>query len=92
MEVLRNAYAILVGKPEGRRPLGRPGLKWEVILEWQRRWEGCRLGSSDSGRGQAAGCCQHGNETLDSIKDGEFLDKMSQCQLLKQGSAPCSLL
>jgi hypothetical protein len=24
----RNAYRILVGKPEGRRPLGRPRLKW----------------------------------------------------------------
>jgi hypothetical protein len=27
----RNAYRILVGKPEGKRPLGRPILKW--ILE-----------------------------------------------------------
>jgi hypothetical protein len=24
----RNAYRILVGKPEGKRPLGRPRLKW----------------------------------------------------------------
>jgi hypothetical protein len=24
----RNAYRILVGKPEGRRPLGRPRSKW----------------------------------------------------------------
>jgi hypothetical protein len=24
----RNAYKILVGKPEGRRPLGRPRRKW----------------------------------------------------------------
>jgi hypothetical protein len=24
----RNAYRILVGKPEGRRPLGRPRLRW----------------------------------------------------------------
>jgi hypothetical protein len=23
-----NAYRILVGKPEGKRPLGRPGCKW----------------------------------------------------------------
>jgi hypothetical protein len=26
----RNAYRILVGKPEGKRPLGRPRRKWEV--------------------------------------------------------------
>jgi hypothetical protein len=25
----RNAYRILVGKPEGKRPLGRPRHKWE---------------------------------------------------------------
>jgi hypothetical protein len=24
----RNAYRILVGKPEGKRPLGRPGRRW----------------------------------------------------------------
>jgi hypothetical protein len=24
----RNAYRILMGKPEGRRPLGRPRRKW----------------------------------------------------------------
>jgi hypothetical protein len=25
----RGAYRILVGRPEGRRPLGRPRLRWE---------------------------------------------------------------
>jgi hypothetical protein len=25
----RNAYMILVGKPEGKRPLGRPIHRWE---------------------------------------------------------------
>jgi hypothetical protein len=25
----RGAYRILVGRPEGRRPLGRPGCRWE---------------------------------------------------------------
>jgi hypothetical protein len=24
----QNAYGILVGKPEGKRPLGRPGHRW----------------------------------------------------------------
>jgi hypothetical protein len=27
-EYLRNAYRILVGKPEGKRPLGRPRRRW----------------------------------------------------------------
>jgi hypothetical protein len=25
----RNAYRIFVGKPEGKRPLGRPSRRWE---------------------------------------------------------------
>jgi hypothetical protein len=25
----RGAYRILVGRPEGRRPLGKPGRRWE---------------------------------------------------------------
>jgi hypothetical protein len=29
MGKMRNAYKILVGKPEGKRPLGRPRLGWE---------------------------------------------------------------
>jgi hypothetical protein len=29
MEEKRGAYRILVGKPEGRRPLGRPRRRWE---------------------------------------------------------------
>jgi hypothetical protein len=30
----RNAYRMLVGKPEGKRPLGRPEIKWGIILKW----------------------------------------------------------
>jgi hypothetical protein len=26
---MRNAYKILVGKPEGKKPLGRPSRRWE---------------------------------------------------------------
>jgi hypothetical protein len=29
LEEKRNAYRILVGKPEGKRPLGRPRHRWE---------------------------------------------------------------
>jgi hypothetical protein len=40
MEENRNAYRILVGKPEGKRPLGRPRHRWVDIkmdlreVEW----------------------------------------------------------
>jgi hypothetical protein len=37
----RNAYRLLVGKPEGKRPLGRPRRRWWVILGWiSERWDG----------------------------------------------------
>jgi hypothetical protein len=29
----RNAYKLLVGKPEGRRSLGRPRRRWGIILK-----------------------------------------------------------
>jgi hypothetical protein len=30
----KNAYRILVGKPEGKRPLGRPKRGAWIILKW----------------------------------------------------------
>jgi hypothetical protein len=37
-----------------------------------------------------AGSCEHGNEFPGSIRGGEFVDKLSNCQLLKKNSALCS--
>ena len=34
MEKSRNAYRVLVGKPKGKRPLGRPRLDGRIILKW----------------------------------------------------------
>jgi hypothetical protein len=39
----RNAYRILVGKPEGKRPLGRPRRRWVDNIKMDRRelgWDG----------------------------------------------------
>jgi hypothetical protein len=33
----RNAYRILVGKPEGKRPLGRPRRRWVDNIKMDRR-------------------------------------------------------
>jgi hypothetical protein len=30
----RGVYMVLVGRPECKRPLGRPRRRWEVILSW----------------------------------------------------------
>jgi hypothetical protein len=40
MGEMRNAYKILIGKPEGKRPLVKPRLRWEdnirmENLKWQ---------------------------------------------------------
>jgi len=34
---IRNSYKIFVGKPEGRRPLGRPRCMWEDNTEMDLR-------------------------------------------------------
>ena len=39
-----NAYRILVGKPEGKRPLGRPRRRWEDYIKMDLREVGCDPG------------------------------------------------
>jgi hypothetical protein len=39
---MRNAYNISVGKPEGKRPFGRPRCRWEDTIKMdlkEIRWE-----------------------------------------------------
>jgi hypothetical protein len=50
----RKVYKVLVGKPEGKRPLGRPRRMWEDGIRMDLReiglgGGGCRLDSSGSG-------------------------------------------
>jgi hypothetical protein len=40
---MRNAYKILVGKPEGKRPLGRPRHKCKDNIKVNLRESGCRV-------------------------------------------------
>jgi hypothetical protein len=40
MEQMRNAYQILVGNPEGKRVLGRPGRIWEDTVKLNLKEEG----------------------------------------------------
>jgi hypothetical protein len=43
MGVIRNANSVLVGKPERKRPLGRPRSRWEDNIRMDLRemeWEG----------------------------------------------------
>jgi hypothetical protein len=38
---VRGAYRVLVGKPEGRRPLGRPRRRWEDNIKTDLLEVGC---------------------------------------------------
>ena len=44
MEQARNAYRVLVGKPEGNRPLWRPRRRWEDNIKMDLREIGCDPG------------------------------------------------
>jgi hypothetical protein len=37
----RNAYRILMGKREGKRPLARPRRRWVIIIKMDLREMGC---------------------------------------------------
>jgi hypothetical protein len=52
---MRNAYTILVGKPAGKRPLGRPRRRWEDNIRMDLReidWEGVDWMRLTQGRDQ----------------------------------------
>jgi hypothetical protein len=60
-----NVYKVLVGKPEGKRPLGRPRRRWENGFRMDLReigLGGCGLDSTVSEQGPVAGCCECGDE------------------------------
>jgi hypothetical protein len=42
MEEWRGVYRVLVGKPEGKRPLGRSRHRWEdnIKMDLQEEWTG----------------------------------------------------
>ena len=76
MEEGRDVHKILVGKPEGKRPLGRPRRRWEdnIKTDLQEVGRGCGDWMGLAQDRQVAGACEYGNELSGSIKCGEFLD------------------
>ena len=44
MKKFRNSYRVLMGKPEGMRPLGRPRRRWEDNVKMDLREVGCDPG------------------------------------------------
>jgi hypothetical protein len=39
----RGVYRVLMGKPEGKRPLGRPRHRWEDNIKMDLQEVGCRV-------------------------------------------------
>jgi hypothetical protein len=44
----RDTYRVLVGKPEGKRPLGSPGVDERIILRWIFRKRGVEAWTGSS--------------------------------------------
>jgi len=62
------------GKQRERDHVEHPQIGGRIILRWIiREWDGGHgLDQCGSGEGQVAGTCKCGNESLGSIKSGEF--------------------
>jgi hypothetical protein len=61
---MRNAYKILVAKPEGKRSTGRPKCRCKGNIKMYPKEIGCGLDPSGSGLGSVMGSCEHGSEPL----------------------------
>jgi hypothetical protein len=67
----RDVYRVLVGRPEGKKLLGRPRYRWEHNIKMTLgRWG--KLDSACSGQGQMVGFCEHGNEPSGFIKKAGY--------------------
>jgi hypothetical protein len=73
----RGVYRVLVGKPKGKRPLGRPRRRWEHNIKMDIQEVGCEvmdwIGLVQD-RDRWADPCECGNEPSGVIKHGKFLD------------------
>jgi hypothetical protein len=81
----RNAYRIFVGKPEGKKPLGRQRSGWTDNIKMDRRdigWGGMDWIDLAQDR-PVEGSCEHGNEPSGSIKCWEALEDLAVPQALR---------
>jgi len=85
---------VLVGKPEVKRPPGRPKQRWEDNIKMDLLKVIWGVGhdwidqAQDSDK--VVGTCKHGNERSGTTKCGKFLEKLRTGWLLKRDSGPCS--
>jgi len=73
----KGVHRVLVGKLEGKRPLGRPRCRWEIILRWIfRKWDVSAWTGSiwAQDRDRLRALVNAVMNLRGSIKCGEFLD------------------
>ena len=72
----RGVYRVLLGKPEGRRPLGRTRRRWvdNIRMDLQEVGCGCMDWIGLAQDRQVADACECGYKHSGSVKYGEFLD------------------
>jgi hypothetical protein len=72
----RGVYRVLVGKPDEKRPLGIPRLRWKDSIKIDLQGVGCGgMNCIELVQDrQVADACECGNEPSGSIKCAEFLD------------------
>jgi hypothetical protein len=95
MGEMRNAYNILVGKPEGKRPLGRPRHRWESNIKMdliETEFGGVDWINLAQNRDWWWGSCEHGNEPWDSINEREFLDWLNILLTSRKGLCSMALV
>jgi hypothetical protein len=70
----RGVHRVLVGKPEGKRPQGRPRRRLEDNIRWMfRKWKGV-VGTGWSWlRVGTVGTCEYGEEPSGSKNSWNFL-------------------
>jgi hypothetical protein len=74
----RNSCRIFVGKPERKRPVGRPRRKWlDNIKMCLREMEWCGMEWIDVAQDREHGSCDHGNE----LRVPLYAGKLSNCTI-----------
>ena len=74
----RNAYGVLVGKPEGKVSFRKPSCRCHGDIAWNLKGKGWERMGRTRGliSGKVVESCEHGHELPGSIKYGEFLDNL----------------
>jgi hypothetical protein len=87
----RNAYRILVGMPEGKRPLGRPRRRWVDNIKMDLReteWDGMDWIELAQDRDQWRALVNAVMNLRVPYNCCEFSEWLQNWQLLNKGSAP----